>query len=108
MSERFTAASGRKVISRTSAEELGSLAHIVIDVTRGQVALLVIGKGRKARILAWEDVNGFGPDAVMIAEITVFPMRPLVRWTWGTSLDLWKGARLQPPNGPNPCTSTDM
>ena len=42
MSERFAAASGREVISRTRAEELGTLAHIVIDVKRGQVAVVVI------------------------------------------------------------------
>jgi sporulation protein YlmC with PRC-barrel domain len=68
MSERFTAATGRRVVSRTSAEEVGSLAHIVIDAERRQVAMLVIGKGRKARLVAWEKVSGFGPDAIMIAD----------------------------------------
>src|ERR1700692_2271953 len=68
MSERFAAASGRAVISRTSAEELGGLAHIVVDVKRRQVALLVVGKGRKALLVAWEQISGFGPDAVMIAD----------------------------------------
>ena len=51
MSERFAAASGRKVVSRTTAEELGNLAHIVIDVKRRQVASLVVGKGRKALLI---------------------------------------------------------
>src|SRR6202162_3485103 len=68
MSERFTAAAKRTLVSRTSAEELGSLAHIVIDVKRCRVALLVIGTGRKARLVAWEQVSGFGPDAIMIAD----------------------------------------
>jgi sporulation protein YlmC with PRC-barrel domain len=70
MSERFAAASGRKVISRTSAEELGTLAHIVVDVKRRQIASLVVGKGRKALLIAWAQVSGFGPDAVMIADDT--------------------------------------
>lgn len=70
MSERFAAASGRAVISRSTAEELGKLAHIVIDVKRGQVASLVVGKGRKALLIAWAQVSGFGPDAVMIADET--------------------------------------
>lgn len=70
MSERLAAASGRKVISRTSAEELGKLAHIVIDVKRCQVTSLVVGKGRKARIIPWEQVSGFGPDAIMVADET--------------------------------------
>ena len=70
MSERFAAASGRKVISRTSAEELGTLAHIVVDVKRRQIVSLVVGKGRKALLIAWEQVSGFGPDAIMIADDT--------------------------------------
>ncbi len=68
MSEWFATASGRTVISRTTADELGKLAHIVIDVKRGRIASLVVGKGRKARLIAWEQVTGFGPDAVMIAD----------------------------------------
>ena len=68
MSDRFATASGRKVVSRTSAEELGQLAHIVVDVSRPQVASLVVGKGRKALLVAWEHVSGFGPDAVMITD----------------------------------------
>jgi sporulation protein YlmC with PRC-barrel domain len=65
VSERFAEAAGRKVVSRTTAEELGKLTHIVVDVKRRQVELLVVGKGRKALLLAWEDLSGFGPDAVM-------------------------------------------
>jgi sporulation protein YlmC with PRC-barrel domain len=68
MSERFAAASGRKVVSRASAEELGKLAHVVVDVQRQQVASLVVRKGRKALLVAWKDVSGFGPDAVMLAD----------------------------------------
>ncbi|MGO9976313.1 MAG: PRC-barrel domain-containing protein [Solirubrobacteraceae bacterium] len=68
MSERFAAASGRNVVSRASAEEIGTLAHIVVDVKQRTVASLVVGKGRKAGLVAWEHVSGFGPDAVMIAD----------------------------------------
>jgi sporulation protein YlmC with PRC-barrel domain len=70
MSERFAAVSGRRVVSRTSAEELGKLAHIVIDGKRRQVTSLVVGTGRKALLIAWDQVSGFGPDAVMIADET--------------------------------------
>ena len=68
MSDRFAATSGRKVVSRTSAEDLGNLAHVVIDVKRRKVASLVVGKGRKALLIDWEQVSGFGPDAVMVAD----------------------------------------
>ena len=68
MSDRFAAATGRKVVSRASAEELGELAHIVVDVKLRRVALLVVGKRRKALLVAWEHVSGFGPDAIMIED----------------------------------------
>jgi sporulation protein YlmC with PRC-barrel domain len=66
MSERFTDAIGRKVVSRASAEELGRLTHIVVDVPQRQVRALVTGKGRKSGLVDWDQVGGFGPDAVMV------------------------------------------
>lgn len=68
MSERFTAAVGRKLVSRASAEELGSLSHLVVDVPQRKVTSLVTGKGRKAALVDWDQVSGFGPDAIMIAD----------------------------------------
>jgi sporulation protein YlmC with PRC-barrel domain len=68
MSERFAAAVGRRVVSRASAEELGSLTHIVVDVGKRKLSSLVMGKGRKAMLVDWDQVSGFGPDAVMIAD----------------------------------------
>jgi sporulation protein YlmC with PRC-barrel domain len=68
MSDSFTAVSGRKVVSQTSAEELGDIAHIVVDVKRHTVAALIVGKGRKALMLDWDQVSGLGPDAVMVAD----------------------------------------
>jgi uncharacterized protein YrrD len=68
MSDRFTAVSGRRVVSRTSAEQLGELAHVVVDVNLRRVAFLVVGKRRKALLVAWEHVSGFGPDAIMVTD----------------------------------------
>jgi len=71
MSDRFAAAVGRKLVSRKSAEELGELAHIVVDVKLRRIALLIAGKRRKALLVAWEDVSGFGPDAVIVTDESV-------------------------------------
>jgi sporulation protein YlmC with PRC-barrel domain len=68
MSERFAAAVGRKLVSRASAEELGELTHLVVDVKHGKVSSLVVGKGRKAVLVDWDQVTGFGPDAVMVTD----------------------------------------
>ncbi len=64
----FAAAAGRKVVSRTSAEKLGELAHVVVDLNPARVALLVVGRRRKALVVTWANVTGFGPDAVMNAD----------------------------------------
>ncbi len=66
MSESFAGAIGRKVVSRTSAEELGKLSHFVVDIGHLRVSRLVIGKGRKAQLVDWEHVSGFGPDAILL------------------------------------------
>jgi sporulation protein YlmC with PRC-barrel domain len=68
MSDSFTAAVGRKVVSRTSAAEVGSLSRLVVDVATRQVTALVVDKGRKARLVEWTALSGFGPDAVMVAD----------------------------------------
>jgi len=68
MSERFAAAVGRKLVSRASAEELGALSHLVVDVKQRKVSSLIVGKGRKAALVDWDQVTGFGPDAVMVTD----------------------------------------
>jgi sporulation protein YlmC with PRC-barrel domain len=68
MSETFRAAVGRKAVSRASAEDLGPVRHLVVDVAHKRVSAVVIGKGRKARIVDWSDLSGFGPDAVMVVD----------------------------------------
>jgi uncharacterized protein YrrD len=68
MSDGFLAARGRPVVSRTTAEDLGSVAHFVIDATQSRIASLVVGKGRAALLVDFENVTGFGPDAVMVTD----------------------------------------
>jgi sporulation protein YlmC with PRC-barrel domain len=66
VSDSFKAAIGRKVVSRASAEEVGRLEHLVVDVAARRVACLVVGKGRRGRLVDWEHLSGFGPDAIVI------------------------------------------
>jgi uncharacterized protein YrrD len=68
VTERFTNAVGRKLISRATAEELGNLSHLVVDVGRRAVSGLVVGKGRRAQVVDWEHLTGFGPDAIMLGD----------------------------------------
>lgn len=68
MSDSFKRADGRKVISRATAQDVGAVAHLLVDTERRAIAALIIGKGRKAEVVDWDHVTGFGPDAVMVAE----------------------------------------
>jgi sporulation protein YlmC with PRC-barrel domain len=59
---------GRKVVSRASAKELGAVGHLLVDARQRQIAAVVIGRGKKARLIEWSQLSGFGPDAVMVVD----------------------------------------
>jgi uncharacterized protein YrrD len=64
---RLSDADGRPVLSRESAERLGELMHVVVDVpVRRITALHVAGRRRKAMMVGWDDVTGFGPDGIVV------------------------------------------
>jgi len=68
MSESFRDSSGRKVVSRATASEVGSVGHLLVDSQQRRVAAVVIGRGKKAQLVDWAQLSGFGPDAVMVAD----------------------------------------
>jgi uncharacterized protein YrrD len=68
MSDSFRRATGRKVISRASAQDLGAVSHLLVDVERREIVGVIIGRGKKARLVDWAQLSGFGPDAVMVGD----------------------------------------
>ena len=66
MNDRFSDAVGRKVVSRESAEELGTISHLVVDPATRRVTSLVVGKRRRARGVEWGRLSGMGPDAAIV------------------------------------------
>ena len=68
MSESFRSSVGRKVISRVSAKELGAVSHLLVDVQRQQIDAVVMGRGKRAELVRWAQLSGFGPDAVMVGD----------------------------------------
>lgn len=68
MSESFGRSAGRKVVSRSSAQEVGAVGHLLVDAQQRRVAAVVVGRGRKARVVGWDQLSGFGPDAVMVVD----------------------------------------
>jgi len=68
MSDSFRHTVGRKVVSRASAQELGVVAHLLVDALDRRVVAVIIGRGKKARLVDWPAISGFGPDAVMVGD----------------------------------------
>lgn len=68
MSDTFRQASGRKVLSRASAQELGAVGHLLLDAERRQIVAVITGRGKKAQFIDWSHLSGFGPDAVMVSD----------------------------------------
>jgi len=66
VSESFRQALGRKVVSRATAHEMGAVSRLLVTVDCRQVAGVIMGKGKKAMVVDWSEVSGFGADAVMV------------------------------------------
>jgi uncharacterized protein YrrD len=66
VSESFRGALGRKVVSRATAHELGAVDQLVTTADCRSVASVVIGRGKKAQLVDWGQLSGFGVDAVMV------------------------------------------
>jgi sporulation protein YlmC with PRC-barrel domain len=64
----FRSVVNRRVVSRASAEDLGTVAHLIVDHRAGRVDALVVGKGRHARVVEWSELAAFGPDAVIVRD----------------------------------------
>lgn len=64
---RLTDALGTTVLSRDDAEVLGRVRHLVVDLdTRRIAALHIDGRRKKALLVDWDALSGFGPDAVVV------------------------------------------
>ncbi|HSK91212.1 MAG TPA: PRC-barrel domain-containing protein [Euzebyales bacterium] len=67
MTLRFSRAEHTPVYSKSSADEVGRVLRYVVDPrARRVVAVHVAGRRRKALLLDWAHVVGFGPDAVVM------------------------------------------
>jgi uncharacterized protein YrrD len=44
------------------------VSHLLVDAQQRRIAAVVIGRGKKAQLVDWAQLSGFGPDAVMIVD----------------------------------------
>ncbi|MGH3870022.1 MAG: PRC-barrel domain-containing protein [Pseudonocardiaceae bacterium] len=76
----FSEARKRDVVSTATASRVARVDSFVVLPNPARVALLRLGKVSGAgTLLAWEDVQGFGPDAVTVAtDALIRPARDAV------------------------------
>lgn len=64
--DSFTNVKGRTVIASGSAESIGSVKGFVLTADGRTIeSIHVDGRGKRAAVLSWSDVQAFGADAVM-------------------------------------------
>lgn len=64
----FTDALGTTVLARSDAERLGKVRRMIVDVDELRISALHIdGRKKKALLVDWDALVGFGPDAVVVA-----------------------------------------
>ncbi len=62
----FSEATGRKVVSTTTAATVGRVHGFVVDVRGPAVAALELKKTDSGDTLRWQDITAFGADAVTV------------------------------------------
>jgi sporulation protein YlmC with PRC-barrel domain len=65
---RFSEASGHKIVSTATAENVGKLDAFVVDPVTRSVVALTLKKTADGDTLPWGDIVGFGADAVTVAD----------------------------------------
>ncbi len=63
---RFSEAEHRTVMDTSTATAVGRVEGFVVDPANRRVEAVRVGKHKGGSVLAWKDVQGFGPDAVTI------------------------------------------
>lgn len=67
----FSEASGRKVVSTSTAETVGQIADFVIDPKSHSLVALTLKKTDHGDTLLWTRITAFGADAVTVPDAEV-------------------------------------
>jgi len=44
------------------------VSHLLVDAQQRRIDAVVVGRGKKAQLVDWAQLSGFGPDAVMVVD----------------------------------------
>lgn len=68
---RFSEASGRQVVSQSTAQTVGHVAGFVIDPQSHSVVAVTLKKTHQGDTVLWSDLSAFGVDAVTVPDAEV-------------------------------------
>jgi sporulation protein YlmC with PRC-barrel domain len=68
---RLTRARKRPVVDTSTAATVGRVAGAVIDPSERRITAVTVDGSDAGSIVSWEDVSGFGPDALAIPSTDV-------------------------------------
>jgi len=63
---RFSDASGRKVVSTSTADRVGRVDEFIVDPKTRSVVAVELKKTENGNTLRWSDITAFGADAVTV------------------------------------------
>jgi uncharacterized protein YrrD len=63
---RFSEARGRKVVSTSTADSVGTVHDFVVDPKAAAVLAMEVKKAEAGNTLRWSDITAFGSDAVTV------------------------------------------
>ncbi len=62
---------GTEVVARDTAEQVGAIAGVIVDVAVGRILGWQVGRGRRARVVDHQHVTGIGDAVVIDAEASL-------------------------------------
>jgi uncharacterized protein YrrD len=103
---KLSEASGTKVMSKASAQKIGKLERVIVDVPPRRVVALQIGRDE---LVDWEAVSGVGSDAVVVESEDRVRTAADAREERALAGDFdWKGKRVLSDHGNQMGTVTEV
>ncbi len=68
---RFSEATGRAVVSQSTAETVGHVADFVIDPQSHSIVAVTLKKTHRGHTVLWSALSAFGVDAVTVPDVEV-------------------------------------
>lgn len=103
---KLSETSGTKVMSKASAQKIGKVERVLVDIPPRRVVALQVGRDD---LVDWEAVSGVGSDAVVVESEDRLRTAADAREERALAGDFdWKGKRVMSDHGNEMGTVTDV